>query len=54
MDLEEREAGAEQHRHDIDVNLVDQPGTQQLLDNIGAANHLNGPVAGGGSRLRDR
>lgn len=52
--LEESEAGAQQHRHDIDVKLVDQISVQKLLDHAGTTNHLDGLRAGGGLRVRDR
>src|SRR2546425_6616693 len=31
-----------------------RPSTHNLLDDADAADHLNGPVPGGGCRLRDR
>jgi hypothetical protein len=43
---EEPEAGAQQHRHDIDRKLVDQTSMQMLLGHPDATNHLKCRVPG--------
>src|SRR6266536_6674058 len=45
--LEQPRAGAEQHRHEMHMNLVDAAGTQQLLADAGAE-HVDVLVTGGG------
>src|SRR6266571_101802 len=45
--LEQPRTGAEKHRHEMHVNLLDATGTQQLPADIGAE-HVDVLVAGGG------
>ena len=52
--LEETEARAQQHGHDVDPKLVDQTGIQKLPGHAYATNHLNCPVPSDGGGLPDR
>ena len=49
----ESEAGAEQHRHHVNMQFIDRTGLQQLPDDIDPADHLHRLVTGGGRRLAD-
>ena len=52
--LEEPRAGAEQDRRDVDLELVEQPGAEVLLRDLGAARDLDVLVAGGLAREVER
>ncbi len=49
--LEEPPAAAEQHRHDVHPQLVDEARGQQLPVEVGPADDQDGPVAGRLGRL---
>jgi hypothetical protein len=48
--VEEANSGAKQHRGDVDVELVEEPGIQALLNGVGAVDR-NGLPGGGGFGL---
>lgn len=50
--LEESEARAQKHRHDIETKLIGQTSLQELLGDARAPNHGNRFVPGGGRCLR--
>src|SRR3990172_5587645 len=50
---EQPEAAAEQHRHDIHPELVDEAGPQELADHVDTAHDRDRPVTGGRLRLAD-
>jgi hypothetical protein len=52
--LEQSQTAAENDRHDVETQLVDQAGAEQLLDDARAAWHLYHLVTGRGLRLLDR
>jgi hypothetical protein len=46
--VEQAQAGPEEHRHDVEVELVGQAGAQELTDEVGAPDHLDGLGGTGG------
>jgi hypothetical protein len=54
VEVKNPEAGAQQHRHDVDVELVDQSGPRHLLNDARPADDLNRLVPGGGLRPGSR
>src|SRR5688572_9360209 len=51
---EHRRPAAEQHRYQMDLDLVDQAGAEVLPAEVGAAHHSNVLAAGYGPRLPQR
>jgi hypothetical protein len=49
--LEHASAAAEQHRNEVDLDLVDQPGVEDLLADARPTHHPDGPLSGGGPHL---
>ena len=45
--VEESDSGAKQYRRDVDVDLVEEPGIQQLLDGVGAVDPDRFPGSSG-------
>src|SRR4051812_45989732 len=45
--LEESNAGAKKYRRDVDVNLVEKPSIEQLLNGVGAVDRHGFPGSGG-------
>lgn len=52
--VQEAPAAAKDDRHDVDVQLIYEPGAHQLLDDVGSAYALHRPGASFRLRLRDR
>jgi hypothetical protein len=52
--LEQARAPTEQERHDVQLRLVDVPGRQVLVDDVGAAPDQDVLLAGGGAGLLER
>jgi len=48
--VEESNSGAKKNRRDVEVDFVEEPSIQQLLDGVGAVD-ANGLPGGGGFRL---
>jgi hypothetical protein len=51
--LEQPGAAVQDHRGDVQEQLVDQPGRQRLLDDAGSADDVHQLVPGGHGRLVD-
>lgn len=52
--VEKPQAVSEKHRHDVNVELVDELSLKQLADNADSTHNLNCFIAGGGPGLLNR